>query len=37
VRPAADLDRQIAVDLMTTGQSARLSTNGHATKEPGRA
>ena len=24
--PAADLDRQIAVDLMTTGQSARLST-----------
>ena len=26
VLPAADLDRQIAVDLMTTGQSARLST-----------
>jgi D-xylose transport system ATP-binding protein len=37
VRPAADLDRQIAVDLMTTGQSARLSTNGHAAKEPDRA
>jgi ABC-type sugar transport system ATPase subunit len=35
--PAADLDRQIAVDLMTTGQSARLSTNGHAAKEPERA
>jgi ABC-type sugar transport system ATPase subunit len=37
VRPAADMDRQIAVDLMTTGQSARLSTNGHAAKEPDRA
>ena len=37
VRPAADLDRQIAVDLMTTGQSTRLSTNGHAAKEPDRA
>jgi ABC-type sugar transport system ATPase subunit len=24
-RPAADLDRQIAVDLMTTGASERLS------------
>jgi ABC-type sugar transport system ATPase subunit len=37
VRPAADLDRQIAVDLMTTGQSARLSPNGQAAKEPDRA
>ena len=37
VRPAAEMDRQIAVDLMTTGQSARLSTNGHAAKEPDRA
>ena len=36
VRPAADLDRQIAVDLMTTGQSSRLTPNGQAAKEPDR-
>jgi ABC-type sugar transport system ATPase subunit len=28
LRPAADLDRQIAVDLMTTGASTRLKANG---------
>jgi ABC-type sugar transport system ATPase subunit len=27
-RPANELDRQIAVDLMTTGKSERLSKNG---------
>ena len=27
-RPASELDRQIAVDLMTTGQSERLAKNG---------
>ena len=27
-RPASELDRQIAVDLMTTGQSQRLHENG---------
>ena len=37
LRPAAELDRQIAVDLMTTGQSTRLSTQRHAAKEPDRA
>jgi ABC-type sugar transport system ATPase subunit len=29
-RPASELDRQIAVDLMTTGQSQRLGKNGDA-------
>ena len=29
-RPASELDRQIAVDLMTTGKSERLATNGDA-------
>ena len=29
-RPASDLDRQIAVDLMTTGKSERLAKNGDA-------
>jgi len=28
LRPAAEMDRQIAVDLMTTGESSRLSPNG---------
>jgi D-xylose transport system ATP-binding protein len=28
--PASELDRQIAVDLMTTGESERLATNGDA-------
>jgi ABC-type sugar transport system ATPase subunit len=27
LRPAADMDRQIAVDLMTTGESSRLAPN----------
>src|SRR5437764_841813 len=36
-RTAAGTDAQVAVDLMTTGQSSRLSTNGHAAKEPERA
>jgi ABC-type sugar transport system ATPase subunit len=27
-RPVSDLDRQIAVDLMTTGESQRLNENG---------
>jgi ABC-type sugar transport system ATPase subunit len=30
LRPAKELDRQIAVDLMTTGKSERLATNGDA-------
>jgi hypothetical protein len=30
-RPASELDRQIAVDLMTTGTSERLSKNGEDT------
>jgi len=29
-RPASELDRQIAVDLMTTGKSERLAKNGDA-------
>jgi ABC-type sugar transport system ATPase subunit len=29
-RPASELDRQIAVDLMTTGESERLAKNGDA-------
>ncbi len=37
VRPVAEIDRQIVVDLMTTGESTRLSTNGHASKEADRA
>src|SRR5437660_10009049 len=28
IRPAAEIDRQIAVDLMTTGKSTRLTGNG---------
>jgi ABC-type sugar transport system ATPase subunit len=30
LRPAADLDRQVAVDLMTTGESSRLVPDGEA-------
>jgi len=31
LRPAADMDRQIAVDLMTTGESSRLTAHGDST------
>jgi D-xylose transport system ATP-binding protein len=31
LRPAVDMDRQIAVDLMTTGESSRLTPNGDST------
>jgi ABC-type sugar transport system ATPase subunit len=31
LRPAAEMDRQIAVDLMTTGESSRLTPNGGST------
>jgi ABC-type sugar transport system ATPase subunit len=32
LRPAAEMDRQIAVDLMTTGESSRLTPNGGSTR-----
>jgi ABC-type sugar transport system ATPase subunit len=36
LRPTSEMDRQIAVDLMTTGESSRLSQNGSAGAEEGR-
>jgi ABC-type sugar transport system ATPase subunit len=33
LRPAADMDRQIAVDLMTSGESSRLAPNGAAAEQ----
>ena len=30
LRPAAEMDRQIAVDLMTTGESSRIAANGES-------
>ena len=34
LRPAAEMDRQIAVDLMTTGESTRLAPANGAKAEP---